>query len=397
MIDIARIVEINNEVYHKRVNKYLIYIMFNDQYQKDLEKELIKDYKNYTNRSFSTQLVSNYYEHLSMYRDVVQCRVYPFKIRKNKVYLDMSIIEKCKTLEYSLKDGRIESLKNLLKETIDWCVINKLKIPDTTLFIWNRDKVPNMVKKDIDFPFIVYSKPKGVNYPIFPDTTFDCMTLQEKYGGSCYDWDRIKEVVENECLEIKEKDSKFYFKGTSTGEKYANVRKRMVGYDGEKPPMEIYLDAWDIYEPLYSWCKYKYLLNLPGHFPWSNRFKYLFLMKSIVVDVNVKTHHIDLNKIDDEWISFTNYIVKKNKDYVGFVIDYYRTGEYSKKYDDMNKKALDDLFVKLIRLYQDSQKNPKKYDKIVKSGYDKMTKLTNERVYQYIYRMILLNSTISFD
>jgi hypothetical protein len=155
--------------------------------------------------------------------------------------------------------------------------------------------------------------------------------------------------------------------------------------------MKIKLDAWANFEYLWNFEKYKILLDLPGIYPWSNRIKFLFLMNSVVVKINIET--IGDDYYDKSWISFIDYAVD-NTDYVNIIVKYYRITDGTAKMKNENE------FLKLIKtlkiVYDDINNNPTKYKLMIKKTKKKIEKLTNDRIYQYIYTGIVLNSKIKF-
>ena len=76
---------------------------------------------------------------------------------------------------------------------------------------------------------------------------------------------------------------------------------KLKGISEKDSNYEIYVD--DSYFPLYHFCEYKYLLNLPGHQPWSYRLTKILPMGSLVVDVNVLQHY---SEFKDQLESNTN-------------------------------------------------------------------------------------------
>lgn len=213
---------------------------------------------------------------------------------KNKVNLENPLIGfrisngRVKLLNPS-DDDRVKHILSMLKKTIKYCKENEKKIPNTTMYFWIADRVPWELKNNMEkYPFFVFASPKDINNVIFPDNTFECITLREKYRGECFDWDYIKKMFEKQNKKMR-KQKIIYFKGTPTTRKIHRIREILHDYAVDRKDMLISLDAWKKYEPVTNYSKYLFLLNLPGHYPWSNRLKYLFLTNSIVI--NVKRSH----------------------------------------------------------------------------------------------------------
>ena len=304
-----------------------------------------------------------------------------------------------------MKDDRIVHNLELLRKTVEWCKKNNLKIPNTSIYIWISDRFPYHTKNLETFPIYVYSKPVNVDLPIFPDNTFYCFNMNEKYRGRCYDWDEVKTEIIEKCdkKEFIQKKNYMYFKGQdSTNTTSHDIRRKLFNKMLRRTresqlPIEIYLDAWKNYQPIYKFCDYKFLFNLPGHYPWSNRLKYLLLMNSIIINVNIELINLEPKYIDKKYISFVDYVVNEN-DYIEILFKNYRvdwkvkTPELDKKIKNLNEKEFQKFIDTLIKIYDEFKKNPKKYEKMISNTRKKIEKLNNERVYSYIYKCIKLNS-----
>jgi hypothetical protein len=273
-------------------------------------------------------------------------------------------------------------------------------VPNTTLYIWISDHTPWIEKQLFNnLPIFVYAKSIDQKYPIFPDNSFECLSLEEKYGLKCYNWDEIKDKTIDYNKKVKTKINKIFFKGTRTTQYNHKLRENLEIYSKKKQNYLIELDAWKKYIPIYKFGDYKILLNLPGHYPWSNRLKYLFLTKSLVINVNVIGIFIDDNKIEigNKWETFIDYIVDSN-DYINLVLKYYnyygQNDNIRKEIIKMNEREFNKIVNKINKIYDDFNINEKKYEKIIKNGYEKVSQLTMERIYSYIYRAIIENSKI---
>lgn len=102
-----------------------------------------------------------------------------------------------------------------------------------------------------------------------------------------------------------------------------------------KPP-KFKIEITTDYNDLSDWCKYKALLNLPGHYPWSNRLKYLLLTDSDIIDVNIKTVDLSNGVAEDEFVSLVNYITPINNQ---ITVNYYINGDDMKYVDKIDKLA----------------------------------------------------------
>jgi hypothetical protein len=315
---------------------------------------------------------------------------------ENNVNFEVTIYEKIYTFETIPKDvdNRIIDTYNLLKNAIKYAIENKITIPNTSLYIWISDRYPWDSNVDKNFPIYLYAKPKNKNFLIFPDNTFNCLTLDKKYDGICYDFDVIKEKILQHCnKDFNDKPELMYFKGTPTTKRTTQLRENLQLFSKETNWLKIHLDAWEKYEKIYEMCNYKYLLNLPGNYPWSNRFKYLFLMKSLVINVNSNMRELNTDNIELNWMSFIDYFVEPNVDYINIDTNYYWSSDSENKkiVDDKNYKETQRIMKELTSIYKNKNNNN---NNIIKSGFDKINILSNKHINDYIINCIVENSKI---
>jgi hypothetical protein len=290
-------------------------------------------------------------------------------------------------------DIRIIDTYDLIKKSIKYSIKKNKIIPNTILFIWISDRYP--WDKDIDkkIPIYLYAKPKNTSFLIFPDNTFNCLTLDKKYDGKCYDYDIIKKkILKYNKNDFNNKPNIMYFKGTPTTKNTIKLRETLEKLSKDTNWLKVYLDAWTNYEKIYEMNNYKYLLNLPGHYPWSNRFKYLFLMKSLVININANMQEYKTNNIEYNWISFIDYIVKPNEDYINIDATYYWSSNNDIHVDKHNNDETLKIFNKLKEISK--QTNYNEYNKIIDNGFNKVSKLSNKHIYNYIYEGIVQNSKL---
>ena len=122
-------------------------------------------------------------------------------------------------------------------------------------------------------------------------------------------------------------------------------------------------------------------------------------MNSIIINVNIELINIEPYYVDKKYITLIDYVMKP-KNYIEIVFKYYRcdwkceTKSLQKKLTILNDLEFDKFLYKLKNIYLDYQKQPSKYEKMVKYSRKRIEKLNNERIYQYIYKCILLNSEL---
>jgi len=363
-----------------------------------LNRHIDECYKKYTNVDLKQleNLKKKYYA-----SKTTEKSLYPlvlFIIKNNT--LDVRIESDNKIYDkhnFDKTDDRIPHIFDLINKTLSWALKNNKHIPDTTIYFWISDRIPWYDDIDKKFPIFVFAKPINKNFIVFPDNTFSCMTIHKKYNGICYDWDGLKKMIidKTEKLEFDNKINKIFFKGTPSTANNSKIRENLREFSKSTDWLSIDLDAWNTYISIVRFGEYKYLLNLSGHYPWSNRFKYLFLMNSIVINVDIESINTETNEIEPKWISFINLIIKPNKHYINMKFKFY----YSKNKDDkmknrtMNYNESVIIFHKLKKIFEN---DPSKYLQYVKKGYERVSRLKNKHIYEYIYNCIVRNSQVNF-
>jgi hypothetical protein len=320
-----------------------------------------------------------------------------FIIKDNS--LDIEVIYDGKTHNKNylkeMNDDRITGTFNLINKTLKYMKKRNIDVPNTTLYIWISDAIPWYKEIDTYFPIYTFAKPKNTNYIIFPDCSFNCITLEQKYNGTCYNWNQIKKILVDKCNYSLEKDkiNSMYFKGTPTTKRHSKIRENLEEYSKKNKWLDIKLDAWQNYVSMDNFCKYKYLLNIPGHYPWSNRFKYLFLMKSLIINIDIST----VGTNEDSWITFIDFIVKPNKHYINLKMDYHYSDRKDKEKQEQNKQLNYLGSVKIVdELKKIYNEDITKYNDMIVTGYNRVSKLKNKHLYKYIYHCIVQNSLITF-
>jgi len=348
-----------------------------------------------------TKLKENYYKSRTEKNKDMKYPLVKYTIKDKKVYIKVDWIENFLTKDELAQetDKRIEQIYNMINNTIKF--INK-PIPDTDLYFWISDRVPWYNNIDKRFPIFVYAKPINTHFILFPDNTFDCMTEDAKYSTQCLTWDETKKgILKNSSLiDNNKKNNVMFFKGTATTRLNSHIRENLceISNNTESKWLSVKLDGWESYMPMNKFCEYTILLNLPGRYPWSNRFKYLFLMNSLVINIDVfsiDTEHIEF---EPEWITFINLLVRPNKHYINILMKYYysHNKEEKEKNKQLNHTEFQYVFNKLKKIYDDFKNDNTKYQKIITKGYEKISKLTNSDIYEYIYNCIIYNSKVNF-
>ena len=284
----------------------------------------------------------------------------------------------------------------ILNKTLDYARRHGLPIPTTTIHIWVSDSHPYYIDKIYDrFPIITYCNPSNMDYIMFPEITFSCLSLANSWKDTCKDFDTLKAQIITH--HTKKKVNQVFFKGTATTEKQGRLREDLAVISAADKTgfLSVALDGDGAsYEPLYDWCKYKWLLNLPGYYPWSNRFKFLFLMKSVVVNVDVSTK--GRGYTDGPYMTIANLFVTPNVDYINIESAFdnkIRPGANPTKAD------IDEQFAENSRVHREivrrtSAMTDAQYKKMSESGFKKMSAITNDVIYLYVYHLLVTHSRL---
>lgn len=236
--------------------------------------------------------------------------------------------------------------------------IKKYNINDhIVLYLYIGDELPLKYKQ---YPILTFAKPKKDNGILIPDWTF-INPYTSKLGKS---WDDLQKEVK--CPSKISYDNVFYFRGRNTSSKTKhNIRKKLHDVSVKEPKFKIILDPTNE-QTILDWCKYKYLLDLPGSSPWSVRFKELFLLKSVVVKINT----VSIDDINNVYINFYTPMFTENVDYISINYIYDQENGFQKCIDKLNN----------------IHKNFKQieYKKMMKNGHNKIKQLNLDTILDYV-------------
>ena len=288
----------------------------------------------------------------------------------NKMILKV-IIQNNNITYYNINgDTRKKHIINILNNMKKYIIESGKKLPNLIAYFYICDTYSYEYE---DLPFFVLAKPRNRKGILFPDDTFFC----HKFENECDDWDTIKKIVIDKCnnISIKDKIDEIYFKGANTGKDKHNLRFMLS--QEKNLPLNIKLS--EKYTPMYSFCKYKYLLNLPGHQPWSYRFKYLFLMNSFIINVAVIQHYNEFEK-NEKWLNFFDVILEPDTDYIEIEYNWYENKDNSNEYKKLINK-LDDI-------YKYYNSNPEEFQSIITNGFNKINNITNDLILEMLYDLL---------
>lgn len=295
----------------------------------------------------------------------------------------LEIIKQC-----TKEINRTDDIIKLIQETLKYIKYLKLPMPNTTIFLYVSDVY---AFEHQDLPFFVITKPKNKTGILIPDNTFYSHTTVSSKSES---WEETMKKCINNHIPTNKKQNTIFFRGANTDSGRQNIRNAMYNLSHNKSVYNLNLNGLNKHkqnifnvelkgrQPIETFTKYKYLLNLPGNQPWSYRFKYLFLMKSVVININVKQKYKNTKDINDTWINFFDILLEPNVDYIELPFQW-NEGE-----DKHNILQLKKLISNIKHVYEKIEMNPELYEKIAKNGFNKIKEISNKMIYNSIYHLL---------
>jgi len=267
---------------------------------------------------------------------------------------------------------RKQHIIKLIESSIKYHNNKNINFPNVLFYLYINDAY---AYQHNDMPFFVMAKPLNKHGILIPDNTFVCHPNENK---SC-NWNEIVDA----CKKVNyDKENVMFFAGANTDKGRQNIRSGLDDLQKKNIknlPLKILLE-----QPKLSLCqfkKFKYLLNLPGNQPWSYRFKYLFLMKSVVINVNVLQLYKGSKEYNKQWVNFFDCLFEKDVDYVN--IDYY----WKEDDDDFNKQSFNKMIDKLKQTYEYYESHDNEYKTMASSGYNKVNMISKKFIYRSIYML----------
>lgn len=258
------------------------------------------------------------------------------------------------------------------------------KLPDMMFYLYPSDTYAFAFQK---LPMFCIAKPGNRNGILIPDNTF-----LKHPDTDPIDWDHTKQEVVKACkTSPQEREQVMFFRGSNTSMTRGDVRGYLADLK-TNPELPLHIDVprnkkaptLANFDPIWSFCKYKYLLNLPGGQPWSYRKKFLFLLKSMVIDV-VYTQRFSKNDANTPWINFYDNIFESGKDYVELVYEW--TPEEG-KIINLAADEFKQLEKDLKQTFKEFQENPDKYNRMVESCSRKAHLINLQLVYRSVFSLL---------
>lgn len=263
--------------------------------------------------------------------------------RNDKIYTIFNSGDKRKNIIIQIIKNRFIELKKKYKKLPDMFV--PFYVSDTHFY------------RDNEIPFFVEAKPKNKKGILYPDSNYYSIVLEDKI----IDYDKLKKILhEKKCNNINKKKPIIYFSGANTGSDKHNIRYKLKEISKNNNKFDIHIS--EKYVPLYDFCNYKYLLNLPGHQPWSYRMTKILLMNSLIIDVSVLQKYIYYNN--------HKKIISKNEKWIQIYSDYFNAGEdyiqinYEWTENLTPDSQVNDLYKEITKIYNYYQKHHNEYIKI---------------------------------
>jgi hypothetical protein len=329
--------------------------------------ELRKSFKPWENidRKSLIKELEKYYstDNAFQYKKIIK-----IEIKNNKLYCDNSHLEGVYNNLFFLRSENILKLFRLALNKINK---NNNKLRNFVCYFTINDYT---ISKKL--PIFAFAKPINSVGILIPDWTF--ITLDNNVITS--NWDDTKNAINNS--KIKEKDNVIFFQGANTSKIIRSVREYKSDIRENIKLLSVNNDKFIVKideppTPVTDWVKYKYLLDLPGAYPWSVRLKELLLMKSMVIKVD----------IDKPWVNFYSPLLKPNVDYIQI--------KYNN--EDEPKKLANDVYRKILQNYKYMEQHPNKMKNVINSGYKNMNKLTMNGIIDYMVLVLKLTEELLHD
>jgi hypothetical protein len=222
-------------------------------------------------------------------------------------------------------------------------------------------------------PIFCFSRPLGFdNGILLPDWSF----FNNYSGASEAGWKELQSDCARNFIDspLENKDPVMFFEGKDTS-RASGVRSFLTEKSGGFLAVNSYYALFSNITPVFEWQRYRYLLDLPGAVPWSVRFKELFLLRSVVVKVDVVNGRIP------RWVNFYTDYFKEGED---FIRVNFRPGGSGLE----TEAALEELYCELGDVFDRLEGDMEGSQRIADSGYRKALALTEAVVVDYAARVI---------
>ena len=305
-----------------------------------------------------------------------------FTIRDGKVIPDEDKQHRAKNKNFRRKKNfwykeRKEFTILLLQKVLEYARQNKIEVPDCIFYINLGD---DYQWRYPELPIFVWAKPEDANGIIFPDISF--ISQAEYNDGKLIrvpkSWEDQKKDFSEKCKDIKPKDKidKIFFSGTPSSE----TRKKLQNYSFKFPAaINIQPEETLDFVPPTEYCKYKYLLDLPGAQPWSFRTRQLFLADSLVLYISGRAHGAKFK--EGRRITFLLSLFSSPEDYIDLPLILRARGM-------PNSADLTKILGNIKTVFNYMNKNPQFYEKIVGNASKIIHNLSSDDIFNYAINTI---------
>lgn len=356
---------------------------------------------------YSKIKLGNYLEYVNK---LVECK-YSNKYVKyctNLCIINVNIDSKLSKYKYDIinrkklpNDSRIIIIDKLFINIMNWCKkTSDVYMINTAIFIWISDRfIWDVENIDVKMPICLYACPRDKNYILIPDSTFIAQSTSSRYAKTGLTWEQQKRLFTSD---IKDKHN-IFFRGADTTYDTHNLRRyifnRLKSETDNLFKNEMIYDflTGENYESVAAFKKYKFMLNLPGHYPWSTRLKYLYLGRQYVINVRVFTYLTD-GTMDDHYNSFVDYLVP-DTNCINIDMKYYMVGssesvDKHKYADKQNMHECNMVYDKIKRIYYKYKNKQPSVDAKVRKSYELINKLSTENIYKYYLQIAQFNQEL---
>ena len=314
-------------------------------------------------------------------------------------YVDIYIANEGSIPNDTRKDSIKELIANLIRyykslvicEPISTCIL--IWISDHS--IWNKYDSQSY---DNLLPICTYACQLNENYLLIPDSQFTNLSVHNRYHDGFINWDNQIPFFDDQPIE---KNNIIFFRGGDTTRDNHNLRMDLlhkIEQDSQFKQNMIYeILTTQNYEPPWNFLTHKFLLNLPGQYPWSTRQKYNYLSRAFIINVRVTTHG---DAHDNHFKSFIDIFVPDelchNIDMKYFYYDKSIKKEPGRqsKYNLLNKMQSTSVYNQIKQIYNKYKSHNPLIDSKVNEAYRRTNLITNTNIIYYLAQIIKQNNKI---
>jgi hypothetical protein len=300
-------------------------------------------------------------------------------------------------------DTRKDSIKNFVTGLIQhYKSLEVRPIISTCILIWISDHaIWNQYEAqgyDELLPICTYACQRNELYLLIPDSQFTNLSVHNRYYDGFINWDNQLAFFDDQPAE---KNDIIFFRGADTTRDNHNLRIALMRKIDQDTPFKqnmIYEILTKLnYEPPWNFLNHRFLLNLPGQYPWSTRQKYNYLSRAFIINVRVTTHG---DAHDKHFNSFIDIFVPDelchNIDMKYFYYDSSKKkdAERQAKYNLLNKMQASSVYHQIKQIYSKYKSHNPLTNTKVKEACRRAKLITNTNIIYYFAQIIKRNNMI---